>query len=215
MEQSDTFIIAKEGWKFLIGSIAAFVIFIILDWDFLQLLSLVAAILFAYVYRNPERIVPYYQENSIVSVADGRVRSIETVESCPMLEGPCYKVEIVSGFFDTSLLRMPYDAEITEIDLRRGSRLSAVSSLAAQLNEQARLFFKNEAGHSCVVEHMLDQSIDALSLHGTHGRNAPQGSRYGLMLRGTHSIYLPAKSRVALKVGDEVRAGETLVGYFA
>ena len=215
MEQSDTFIIAKEGWKFLFGAIAAFVVFIILGWGLLQLIALVAAVVFAYVYRNPERIVPYYQEKSIVSVADGRVRSIETVESCPMLDGPCYKVEIVSGFFDTSLLRMPYDAEIKTIELRRGSRLAAVSPLAAQLNEQALVRFENEAGHSCVVEHMLEQSIDALSLHGTHGRNAPQGSRYGLMLRGVHAIYLPAKSRVAIKVGDEMRAGETLVGYFA
>lgn len=215
MEQSDTFIIAKEGWKFIGGAIGAFVLFILLNFDLLQFIAFVAAAVFVYIYRNPERITPYYQEHSIVSVADGRIRSIETVETCPFLEGPCYKVEIVSGMFDTALLRMPFEGVVRHVDLRRGSRLSSLRPLALKLNERALLYFEASNGQSCAVEHMLDQSIDSISLHAHHERKLPQGSRYGLMVRGTHTLYLPTQSRVAVKVGDEVRAGESLLGYFS
>lgn len=215
MEQSDTFIIAKEGWKFVGGAFAAFIVFILLDLDLLQFIAFAASIVFAYIYRNPERITPYYQEHSIVSVADGRVRAIETVESCPFMEGPCYKVEVVSGIFDTSLLRMPFEGVVRHLELRRGSRLSSLRPLALKLNERALLCFETSDGQKCAVEHMLDQSIDAISLHTRHEQKLPQGGRYGLMVRGTHTLYLPTESRVAVKVGDELRAGESLIGYFS
>lgn len=215
MEQSDTFIIAKEGWKFIGGTTAAFVLFILLDLDLLQFIAFIAVALLIYIYRNPERITPYYQEHSIVAVADGRVRSIETVESCPFLEGPCYKVEIVSGIFDTALLRTPFEGVVRHLDLRRGSRLSSLRPLALKLNERALLCFEAADGQYCAVEHMLDPSIDAISVHAHHEQKLAQGSRYGLMLRGTHTLYLPTESRVAVNVGDEVRAGESLIGYFS
>ncbi|MDX1296413.1 MAG: phosphatidylserine decarboxylase [Sulfurimonadaceae bacterium] len=215
MEQSDTFIIAKEGWKFLLGSIGAFILFILIDMSLLQFVAFGAIIAFVYIYRNPERIVPYYQDHSIVAVADGRVRSIETVDNCPMLDGPCYKVEIVSGMFDTSLLRAPFEATAATVELFRGTRLPVMQPLASSLNERAVVRFDDAQGESCIVEHMLDQSIDALSLNVRETHKLPQGGRYGLMVRGTHTLYLPTESRVAVKVGEEVRAGESLIGYFS
>ena len=215
MEQSDTFIVAKEGWKFVGLSLALFIFAILLDLDLLQFIALVSALLFAYIYRNPERIVPYYQENSIVSVADGRVSSIETVESGPFLEGPCYKVEIVSSYFDTALLRMPFDAVVKHSELRRGSRLGKAVPLSAQLNERALLSFEDASGQRCSAEHILDQSIDAISLHLHGERKMPQGGRYGLAVKGVHTLYLPTESRVAVNVGDDVQAGVSLIGYFS
>jgi len=215
MEPSDTFVIARQGWKYIGASAALFIVSVLLHWDFMQFAGLVGVLLFGYLFRNPERIVPYYQDHSIVAVADGRVRSIETVEQCPFLEGPCYRVEIVSGIFNIALLRMPFEGVISKKELRRGSRLSALSPLAAKLNERAVLEFQSAAGHRCCVMHQLDRSVDALSVDAGVEQKLHQGGRYGLMLRGTHQLYLPLQSRVALKVGDEVRAGESLVGYFS
>ena len=215
MQQSDTFIIAREGWKFVGGAAAVFVLFVLFDCDLLQFIAFVAGIFLAYLYRNPERITPYYQEQSVVSVADGRIRSIETVDSCPWLEGPCYKVEIVSGVLDAALLRMPFEGIVKNLDLRRGSRLSSLKPLALRLNERAQLCFESRDGNRCAVEHLLGQTIDAISLHASHDQRFSQGGRYGLMLQGVHTLYLPVESRVAVKVGDEVRAGESLIGYFS
>jgi phosphatidylserine decarboxylase len=215
MEQSDTFIVAKEAWKYLAAAAGAYVVFLMADLELFQFATFAGVLALLYIYRNPERIVPYYQESSIVSVADGRVVSIETVDDCPMIQGPCYRVDITSSTFDASLLRMPFEAVVRHLHLRRGSRLSIHKPLARKLNEKAVLFFEDEKGQQCVVEHILDKSIDALSLHARHEQRLPQGSRYGLMVKGNHTLYFPAESRVAVKVGDEVRAGETLLGYFS
>lgn len=215
MQNSDTFIVAREGWKFLIAALAAYTLFMMVDLEWLQLAILAGGAVLAYIYRNPERIVPHYQSGSIVSVADGRVAAIETVEAGPTLEAPCYRVEIVSSTFDTSLLRMPFEGTLHDVTLRRGSRLPLNHPLAESLNEMAELSFEDAQGHRCCVEHRLDSSIDALSLHARDAQHLPQGGRYGVMVKGSHALYLPAQSRVAVKIGDEVRAGETLIGYFS
>lgn len=219
METSDTFIVAREGWKYLAAALGAYVLFMMADLELLQFIALAGALLLLYIYRNPERVVPYFQEGSIVSVADGRVTSIETVDGCPAgcstVEGPCYRVEIRSSTFDTALLRAPFEAAVRHLELRRGSRLALRGPLAQKLNEKGVLLFEDAKGQRCVVEHMLDRSIDALSFHLHREQHFGQGSRYGLMVAGNHTLYLPAESRVAVKVGDEVRAGETLIGYFS
>ena len=215
MEQSDTFIVAREAWKFLMAALAAYIVFLLTDLELLQFAAFAAAAVTIYIYRNPERIVPYYQNGSIVAFADGRVAAIETVDGCSAFEGPCYRVDIVSSAFDVSLLRAPFEAVVRRLKVRRGSRLSSHSALARKLNETALVQFEDEKGQRCAIEHMLDTSIDALSLHVHHEQRLMQGSRYGLLVRGRHSLYLPAASRVAVKVGDEVRAGQTLIGYFS
>jgi hypothetical protein len=42
-----------------------------------------------------------------------------------------------------------------------------------------------------------------------------QNERYGYMLNGVSSIYLPSNSRVAIKEGMKLRAGESIIGFFS
>ena len=215
MQQGNTFIIAKEGWKYLAALLVAFLFFTLIDADVLQLLTFAVFVFVAYLYRNPERVVPYYQSNSIVAVADGKVRSIETVTSSPLMEAPAYKIVIQSKCLDTALLRAPFDSQVDHIELRRGNRLSIRKPLADELNEKALLRFSNLSGNTLAVEHLLEQSIDDITLHVFYEKKVVQGSRYGLMIKGTHTLYLPDNSRIAVNEGDDVRAGESLIGYFS
>lgn len=215
MQRNDTMIVAHQGWPYLGAAVVAFVLFVLLDWGLFQFLAFVTAALIVYIYRNPERIVPHYQEHSIVAMADGRIRSIETVDASPLLAEPCYKVELTSSVFHTSLLRMPFEGKVMHLELRRGSRLSTLRPLAQKLNERACIAFENDQNQRCAIEHLLDQSIDALSITTHEEEHLHQGSRYGLVVKGDHTLYLPLQSRVAVKVGDDVRAGETLIGYFS
>ena len=192
-----------------------FAFFTLIDAELFQLLSFALFIGAVYLYRNPERDVPYYQPNSIVAIADGTVTSIETVEAAENDNVPCYKVVIDSGYNDVALLRAPFESHIEHIDIRRGSRLSASKPLAAKLNEKAVIRFVDDAGNGVTAEHLLVQSVDAISLRAHIEQRLKQGGRYGLLLKGEHTLYLPARSRVAVKVGDNVRAGESLIGYFS
>ncbi len=212
---SNTFIVAREGWKYIGILLGLLILSILFDAEVPEFLVFVMILAVLYVYRNPERAVPYYQDGSIVAIADGTVERIETVDECPLMDGPSYKVTIVSACLDTPLLRVPMNSNLAYKGVRRGNRLAHRKALASVLNEKALLKFTDVSENSVVVDHLLEQSIDELSFYLQQDQKVIQGSRYGLMLKGIHTIYLPEKSRVAIKVGDRVRAGETLLGYFA
>ena len=151
MNRSDAFIVAREGWAYLAAMFGLLVVFSLLDADILPFLSFTGFAIIAYMYRNPERIVPYYQENSIISPVDGRVVSVETVNACRELEEPCYKIVIRSGCLDAALLRAPFASEVIQTQMRHGSRLSAASPKAGALNEKAVVSFSNQKKQSIIV----------------------------------------------------------------
>ncbi len=215
MQSNNSFIIAQEGWKYLLGSAGAYILFALMDIDLLQNLSVVIFIASAYLYRNPERNVPEYQKSSIVSPVDGKISAVETVDSCPEMDGVCQKITIRSGCFDTSLLRMPIDATVEKLDHRHGIRLSLKRDKARELNEMAIMSLSDEQGHKVVVEHLLAQSPDSISLTISTDQKLRQGARYGLLVKGTHTLYLPESSVLSVKAGDDLRAGESFLGYFS
>lgn len=215
MKTGDTFIIATPAWRFIAGLVVLFLILEIIDAEFLAFLAFVAMILIAYFYRNPERITPFYQEKSIVSVCDGKVLAIESVENLDGSSEPCHKVSIVSGYMDTAMLRAPFTSHLNLLALRRGARLSRESANFELLNEALRFKFVSKNENTLIVYHQLTQSFDDFNLQAQDKQELLQGARYGLMLKGITTLYIPASSRIAVNVGTHLRAGETLIGYFA
>lgn len=209
---NDTFIIAKDGFKCIAATVALMLFLMLVDADFLTFLSFILVLVTIWIYRNPERSVPYLEENSIVSVADGVIKSIETVEVDKGID--LYKIVIKTGFLDTAILRVPFACEVQESETVHGARLSCSTSLADQLNEQSHIVFGKE-DKVVRVTHKLYLASVGIKNHLHPKSHVIQGMRYGLMVNGETTVVLPANSRVAVKVGDNVRAGETLLGFFS
>jgi phosphatidylserine decarboxylase len=130
------------------------------------------------------------------------------------MEGPCFKIVISKSYMDVAIMRTPFDGIVKSYRLQHGSQLSDSTKLAPLLNEQASIVFETE-NKQIAVEHLSLKSIDRLYCYPVAGQSIKQGMRYGLMLSGEITIYLPEKSRVAVKVDEEVVAGQTLLGYFS
>ncbi len=214
MKTNNTFIIAREGWKMIGITAIVWLVAMLLDLDLLAFISFVAVAGLLFIFRNPERELPYFQENSILALCDGRVKSIETVETSPFMEGPCFKIVISKGYSDVAVLRSPFDGTVKSFHHQSGSQLCSDTKLATLLNEQASILFETR-NNKLGVEHLSALSIEQLHLYPVVGQSTKQGARYGLMLSGEHTIYLPENSRVAVKVDEELIAGETLLGYFS
>jgi len=212
MRFNDTFIIAKDGLKCIAASATLFVFTWAIDADVLSVLSFVLLLLTIWVYRNPERALAYHQDNSIVSVCDGTVKSIETAED--EAGNTTYNIVVVSGFLDASILRAPFTCEVHETSIVSGARLAASSPLAERLNEKSLVVF-GEGEKQVVVMHTLQISSLGIVNRLSTGNSIAQGVRYGLMVKGESMIALPPESRVAIKIGQKVRAGETLLGFFS
>ncbi len=203
--------IAKEGFSRIGLTILAFVIFSILDLELLEFFSFLVLIFFVFVYRNPERMIPNHEQMSVVSPVDGVLLSIEEIDD----KEYAYKLEINSSYFNVSLLRAPLNSYVENIDIKHGARLSQTLPLSRDINERVEVVFQDYHENKIKVSHMLKQSFEDIKLDVITKQNLLQGSRYGLMVNGITTIYLPQNFRVNLGVGEELKASQTLVGYFS
>lgn len=202
--------VAKEGWNYIASAIGLFILFSFLDLDFLQFFAFLATIFFIYVFRNPEREILNFQESSVISPSDGVISSIEELKD----NDYAYKVEIDGSYFNVSLLRVPLSSKLENIELIRGARVSKFSPLHVELNENATLIFKDKMDNHLKVTHTLKQSFKPLDINIIQEQNLNQGSRYGVMVNGITTLYLPNNFRLNVNVGTEVSASQTLIGYF-
>lgn len=204
--------IAKEGWSYLAGALLLMLVFMLLHLEFLQFFAFLATLFFIFVFRNPERQSMLYQEDSAVSPVDGMVISIEELDN---EENYAYKIEIDSSYLNVSLLRVPFTSMIEHVELHRGARLSHMTTLSKSLNENAKLIFSDKnSGNKVKITHTLKQSFKGIDLDVVNLQNLQQGSRYGLMINGITTLYLPHNFRLNISLGAELIASESLLGYF-
>ncbi len=164
-----------------------------------------------YLHRNPERISNYAQEGSILSPVDGQVKSIRSIDISPIDQKPGFEVVIESAYIDTAVLRAPVDAEM-QIDLLERGAMLMLNSEDVNLNEHAQIRFHAKAG-DVLVSHTLGAWSRPLKFV-VEGKIL-QNHRYGFMLNGQSTVYLPSNSRVGVKEGMTLRAGESVIGFFS
>ncbi len=208
--KNNLFPISSVGFKYIASAFSAFIIFSIFDIEFLVLVSFVLIIAFGFVFRNPEREVPSFERYSLVSPVDGSVISIEDIQNSEY----AYKLEIDSTYLDVGVLRTPLDSTLQNVIVRKGARLGT-STLSEDINENAELIFVDENSNSVKIVHRLKRSFDDISVDVKSTQNVKQASRYGVMINGTTTLYLPKNFRLNVSVGSEIKGSQTLIGYFS
>ena len=203
--------ISSAGFKYVASAFLAFIIFSIFDIEFLALLSFILMIAFGLMFRNPEREVPSFEKNSLVSPVDGSVVSIDDIQDSEY----AYKLEIDTTYLNVGVLRTPLDSTLQSVIARKGSRLGNDSILSNSINENAELIFVDESSNSVKVVHTLKRSFDDISIDVKNSQSVKQASRYGTMINGTTTVYLPKNFRLNVTLGNELEGSQTLIGYFS
>ena len=191
-------------------SFAFFTLFVIFDFDFFALVSFVFIILFAYIYRNPERELNIFEKNSFLAPVDGEVISITEIKD----ENYGYKISVESNYLDVCVLRAPHDSKLESVSVQKGARLSLDSALAQSLNENVALVFSNANASKVKIKHILKQSITTFDINVKESQFMQQTARYGTMPNGMSEIYIPRNFRLNINVGNKLHASQTLMGYF-
>jgi len=207
---NDLFILNKHSFSYLGYSFIAFIVLLVLDLEILAFFALIFFLFSAFVFRNPEKALNTFEENALLSLVDGTVTKIEEIEDSKY----GYKLDITSSYMDVSILRAPFDAKVKSFNLIRGARLSQNAQKFSALNENATLIFENISGQNIKVVHQLTQSFAPLFIDTAKGSSLAKTSRYGVMLCGVTTIYIPKSFKLNVQVTDKVSASETLLGYF-
>jgi phosphatidylserine decarboxylase len=203
--------LAKEGISYFLYSLAFFILFLFLDFDFLAFLTFTITLFIGYSFRNPERELCVFEASSFLSPVDGIVQSIEELEDNEY----AYKIEIQSSCTDVAVLRVPSNAIVSKLLKCNGARTSKDSKLFTTLNENVEISFITQEENKFKIIHTLERSFAPLFIELDEKQKLFQTARYGLMLNGRTSIYLPQNFRVNITIGSELKASESLMGYFS
>ncbi len=164
---------------------------------------------FAFFFRDPDRNVPS-EPDAVISPADGRV--IVAGEAEPSAPQGCWRqVSIFLSPLDVHINRAPVAGRTTRVDYRPGRFLPAYDAHAAAENDRNEIWL-DTGGESVVCRQIAGVLARRVVCRLAPGDRIEAGERLGLMKFGSRfDVFLPDRAEVLVKVGDRVRAGETVI----
>ena len=200
---------AREGIPFVLIGLFIAIAFIFLGFTWLAIVFAALAGFTAYFFRDPEREVTS-EENLVVSAADGRVTRIEKLN--PEKADSPNVVSVFLSIFDVHINRAPIAGEITDVVYSKGKFVIATREDASQINEQNALTIKNEQ-MTIVCKQIAGVVARRIICWKRAGDRVVLGERFGLIRFGSRTdLILPPEVEIAVKVGDKVRGGVTIIG---
>lgn len=190
--------VAKEGWPYagalaLAGAIASLFSVPLAA----GLFALCAFVLF--FFRDPERQAPQ-GAGLVVSPADGRVVSADGT-----------RVSIFLSIFNVHVNRSPIRGRIEAVEYHRGAFRAAFDPKASTDNEQNVVTVRGE-GHQVVFKQIAGLIARRIVFWKRPAESVERGERVGLIKFGSRvDLVVPTGSKLRIKVGDRVRAGESVV----
>jgi phosphatidylserine decarboxylase len=205
-----TQIIAKEGWRNIAIVFAIFLLSCLINFG--SYIMLVILLIVVTIYRNPERIAADDDPLAILAPIDGKITAIESVENY-FLNGKSLHVKIRSLPFDVGIIRSPVSANLIDTKITHGLSLPPDKKEAQKLNEQLEMkySYKNSSFIIRIIAGVLARKIHFAKSNGT----VKAGERIAFVTDGIVELFLPYDSRIKLSVGDYVKGGESIMGYFA
>ncbi|NOT47641.1 MAG: phosphatidylserine decarboxylase [Acidobacteria bacterium] len=196
----------KEGFPFVITPMVAAMIFAFFGiWIVAGLLAVLAAFM-AYFFRDPYRQVPD-EPGIVVSAADGRVTRVDE-----NVDGKT--ISVFLSPLDVHINRAPIAGTITNVEYIRGKKAPATSNEASFTNERNSITIQND-GMTVVCTQIAGIVARRIVCWPKPGAKLALGEKYGLIKFGSRTdVLLPSSARVAVKVGDRVVGGETIIARF-
>ncbi|MEW6443573.1 MAG: phosphatidylserine decarboxylase family protein [bacterium] len=165
-------------------------------------------------FRNPHRRIPE-DAKAIVCPADGKVLEVQRVEAgLAGMIGPCWKVGIFMSPLNVHVNRSPVSGKVLRKTYKPGHFHVASRPEAGRENERMEMVLEAEAGFVLGVVQIAGVAARRIVCYPGEGDALVKGERFGLIRFGSRlEIYLPEGTTPAVRVGQHVKAGETIVGY--
>lgn len=171
--------------------------------------------------RDPERHPP--KGNNIVSPADGRIIEIKEITQAGKqkvrkgigeIETESKKGCMITVFmtpFNVHYQRAPYDGKVIDIKYTKGKFLTAEKPRPENENNQIMISTKIGAIKVIQIAGFMARRIVCFA---KKNQNIKKGQKIGLIKIGSQiCLFMPKtkKIRLLVKIGDKVKAGETVI----
>jgi len=198
------------GLPFLLGALALFLITGAAVAWVLALPFLVLGAFFLFFFRDPERRAGGATGDAVLAPADGRVLVAGPAEaSAP--PGSWAQVSIFLSPLDVHVNRVPVSGRVTRVAYTPGRFLPAYRPEAAGANERCEIWI-DHGGQPIVARQVVGVLARRVVCRVGEGADVHAGDRFGIMKFGSRmDVFLPPTAEIAVRVGERVRGGETVI----
>lgn len=167
-----------------------------------------------FFFRDPER-VPLAGDHLVLAPADGRVMVAGPAEPGVGPPGDWQQISIFLSPLDVHVNRMPFTGRVERVEYRPGRFLAAYEPAAAAENERSEVWIV-QGDRTVVARQIVGVLARRVVCRAVAGTEVRAGDRYGVMKFGSRmDVFVPASAVVDARVGDRVRAAETVLARFA
>jgi phosphatidylserine decarboxylase len=168
-------------------------------------------------FRDPERFTPK-EQGAIVSPADGKVivvKKVTAADGGEYVDTEALKVSIFMNVFSVHVNRVPFDGIVEKVKYTSGKFFNASFDKASIHNERNALTIKTEEGHTFKVVQIAGLIARRILCKIKKNSFLRRGDRYGMIRFGSRlDLYLPCDTNIIVEIGQKVKAGSSIVGYF-
>src|SRR4030042_719308 len=203
--------IVPDGYPFIIVFALITVLVYIFGKPWMAVLPLTITLFMALFFRDPGRTTPG-DKGVFISPADGKVILIKDVYEKDYLKSESREISIFMSIFDVHVNRAPCDGTVNLVQHFPGQFLAAHKDAASIKNENTVMFLEGKDG-KILVRQVAGLLARRIVCKVTAGDVLRRGERYGMIKFGSRlDVYLPKDAEIKVKLGDKVKAGETVLG---
>jgi len=167
-------------------------------------------------FRDPDRFIDMEAQNdkAIISPADGKVIKVENFldEEYRMEESQI--VSVFMNVFDVHVNRYPVKGKVEYVNYKKGKFMAAWNDKASEFNEQTVIGIRS-GNNMITVKQIAGLVAKRIVCFADVGDDVEQGQKLGLIKFGSRvDLILPINCDLKVKVGDRVKAGQTVLGEF-
>jgi phosphatidylserine decarboxylase len=205
--------VAREGYPFILAAVVVTALIWFFSPGWLFSIALLATVFVISFFRDPERDIPG-DPDSIISPADGKVIKVERLRDERLLKDEALKVSIFMNIFNVHVNRAPVSGRVVTIIYNPGRFFSANLDKASFENEQNAMLVEGARGR-VVVNQIAGLVARRIVCRVREGSELRKGERIGMIMFGSRvDLHLPLNTNVIVKVGDRVKAGSSVLGYW-
>lgn len=199
---------------YLIGGVlAALLVLFVHSWVFWPLLVLILLIVGwqTAFFRVPRRFRAG-GPHSVVSVADGKVVIVDKVFEPEFMKKDCIQISVYMDFFDVHANFWPADGEVTYYRYYPGEHFLAFKPKASEENEHTCVGLRTTSGHDMLFKQLAGGFARRIVCYAQDGLPVKAGEQCGIIKFGSRiDMYVPLEAQICVKVGEQVRACETVI----
>ena len=178
--------------------------------------AVIAAMAWVCIWQTAFFRVPVRQHTAgpkeVTSVADGKVVILEKVFEPEFLKKDCIQLSVYMNFFDVHANFWPADGEVKYYRYYEGEHFLAFKPKASEENEHTCVGLRLPDGQEILFKQLAGGFARRIVCYAQEGTAVQGGTQCGIIKFGSRiDMYLPLDAKIRVKIGDLVRASETVL----